>query len=70
MLVYRGIVGGGSVDIAPGGRKCERWQNEYYKRKKKYDFPHAENFKILNQMKQGISINSSDFSTDHNSCSG
>jgi hypothetical protein len=24
----------------------------------------------LNQMKQGISINSSDFSTDHNSCSG
>jgi hypothetical protein len=34
MLVYRGIVGGGSVDFASGGRKCEGWQNDYYKQRK------------------------------------
>lgn len=69
MLVYRDIVGEGSVDSASGGRKCERWQNDYYKWKKS-DFPHAKNFKILRQMKQGISINSSDFSAVHNFCAG
>lgn len=62
-------MGGGSVDIAPGGRKCEDGKMNVISEKKS-DFSQAENFEILSQMKLGNSINSSDFSAVHNSCLG